>query len=79
MKADNTYAVDMGMDGSIDIKGTYKLDGNQITIQDDPGSDCTGKGVYTFAIEGDTLTFTEVSEACQNRGTPNGKMMMTRM
>ncbi len=49
-----------------------------MTIQDTEGSDCTEQGVYTFKIEGDTLTMTRVSDGCANRGGPDGVMTMQR-
>ena len=47
-------------------------------IQDTEGSDCTGEGVYTFKIEGNTLTMTRVSDPCADRGGPDGVMKMER-
>ena len=79
MKADNSYAVDIMNDGSIDITGKYSVDGSKMTIQDDAGSDCTGKGVYTLEISGNSLKMTRVSDACQGRGGPSGVMTMTKV
>ncbi len=75
---DKTYMVDFGADGEPEIKGTYTLDGNTIHIQDNEGYECTGKGVYNFAVEGDILTMTKVSDECPGRGGPGGEMKMTR-
>jgi hypothetical protein len=78
IKADNTYTVDFGADGQVEIKGAYSISGDQITVQDVEGSDCTGKGVYQFAVEGDNLTMTKVSDACEGRSGPEGVMRMTK-
>ena len=73
-----TYAVDFGADGTVENKGKYTVDGAKMTIQDTEGSDCMGEGVYTFKIEGNTLTMTRVSDGCTNRGGPEGVMSMQR-
>lgn len=76
--ADGTYAVDFGADGTVENRGKYTVESGKMTIQDTEGSDCTEPGVYTFKIEGDTLTMTRVSDGCANRGGPDGVMTMQR-
>lgn len=76
--ADGTYTVDFMADGTIENKGKYTVEGEKMTIQDTEGSDCTGKGVYTYKVEGNTLTMTRVSDACADRGGPEGVMRMDR-
>ncbi|PHN04626.1 lipocalin-like domain-containing protein [Flavilitoribacter nigricans] len=78
IKADGTYALDFGNDGSVETTGKYTQDGNTMTIQDD-GGDCTGKGVYQVSVDGDTMTMVRVSDECANRGGPEGKMVTTRL
>ena len=78
IKADGTYSLDMGNDGSVEMTGKYTISGDTFTIQDDAG-DCTGKGVYNISIAGDQMTMTRVSDECPNRGGPEGKMTSTRM
>lgn len=78
ISADGTYALDFGVDGTIETKGKYTLDGGKMTVQDTEGSDCTAPGVYILKIEGDTLTMTRVSDGCANRGGPEGVMTMQR-
>lgn len=73
-----TYTVDIGADGNIETKGKYTVDGTKMTIQDTEGSDCTGQGVYTFKVEGDTFTMTKVSEACEGRSGPEGVMVFKK-
>ncbi len=72
------YTLDFGADGVIDTKGKYTVEGGKMTIQDTEGSECTAQGVYTFKVEGDTLTMTRVSDSCAGRGGPNGVMTMMR-
>lgn len=78
IKADGTYALDMGNDGSVEMTGKYTVSGDTFTIQDD-GGDCTGKGVYNISFAGDKMTMTRISDECANRGGPEGKMTSTRM
>jgi hypothetical protein len=68
---ESTYQFDMGMDGTVDITGSYTSDGKQITIWDTAGTNaCPSdqKGVYAYTFSGDTATFTKVSDACAARG-----------
>ena len=44
VKADDTYAVDINVDGTVEVTGKYWVDGNKITVQNDEG--CTEKGTY---------------------------------
>lgn len=78
IKADNTYSVDFGADGVVEINGTYKSEDGQITIRDNEGSECTGKGVYKYEVTADGMTMTRVSEECEGRGGPEGKMEFSR-
>lgn len=77
--ADNgTYAVDFGADGTVETRGKYTLDKDKMTIQDTEGTDCTAQGVYTIMVDEKNLTMTRVSDACTNRGGPEGVMKMER-
>lgn len=73
-----TYTVDIGADGNIETKGKYTVEGSKMTIQDTEGTECTGQGVYTFKVEGDTFTMTKVSEACEGRSGPEGVMVFKK-
>jgi len=75
---DGSYAIDFGLDGNIDIKGKYTVEGGKMTIQDTEGSDCTEQGVYSLKIEGDILTMTRLSDGCAGRGGPEAVMTMQR-
>ncbi|MFN7117696.1 MAG: lipocalin family protein [Saprospiraceae bacterium] len=81
MKADGTYSVDFGADGSSEIEGKYTIDGNKITIEDISGPNAcpNQKAVYTFALTETSNTMTRVTDPCEGRGGPEGKMVFTRM
>ena len=78
IKADNIYWLDFGGDGDIEVTGMYQAKDGQIQIQDVEGSDCTGKGVYTFKVDDEGMTMTRVSDECEGRGGPEGKMVFSR-
>ena len=73
-----TYTLDFGADGTVDSRGKYSLDNDKMTIQDTEGSDCTEAGVYAFKNNGATLTMTRISDACANRGGPEGVMTLDK-
>lgn len=81
-KADNTFAVDAGVDGTIDIQGTFSLAGDRMTIKDN-GGNCDGKpGVYDMVVKGDTVNITMVSEECEDRkggSQPGDTFSMTKV
>ncbi len=80
--ADGNHAVDFGIDGTIDVKGKHTIEGNTMTIWDTEGEmACPSdqKGIYTFSATSTTLTMTQVSEDCEQRGSPNGPMVFTKM
>jgi hypothetical protein len=77
---DDAYHFDFGPDGVTDSSGAYTSDGDKITIWDTAGQNtCPSdqKGVYTFALDGDTATVTKVSDACPGRGA--APMVLKRM
>lgn len=66
---DGTYSVDMGQDGSTELKGSYTVKGDQITMQDTEGEMmCDQKGIYSFKVEGKSMVFTRIEDACEGRG-----------
>lgn len=71
---DGTYKVDFGADGTVETKGTYKIEDGKMIIQDTEGSDCKGQGVYQFKVDTESFTMTRVSDDCVNRGGPEGVM-----
>ncbi len=78
LSEDGSYSLDWGADGNVEVKGKYEAKDGQVTIWDVEGSDCTSKGVYKYAISGNTMTMTRVSDACADRGGPEGVMTMQR-
>jgi len=79
--ADNSYKVDLGSDDVIDVEGIYKMDGENMMIRDTKGPQACGndqEGVYKLSFEGNQMTMTRVSDACQGRGGPDGVMVFTK-
>jgi hypothetical protein len=68
--ADGTFDVDLNKDGKRDAWGTYTVSGDKVTLMAIGGmhpKGCTGKGVYHFKRDGNTLRFAVVSDACKLR------------
>ena len=78
ISAEGTFTLDVGADGNIETKGKYSMDGAKMTIQETEGTECTGVGVYTIKVEGDTMTMTRISDACTDRGGPEGVMVLKK-
>jgi hypothetical protein len=78
ISAEGTFTLDVGADGNIETKGKYSMDGAKMTIQETEGTECTGVGVYTLKVEGDTMTMTRISDACTDRGGPEGVMVLKK-
>lgn len=79
MKNDGTYTVDFGVDGTIEVNGKYKVEGDKMTIKDVSGpQSCSGTGVYTVTVEGDTLTMKQISDECEGRSGPEGVLVFSR-
>lgn len=75
-----TYEVDLGNDGTINVKGVWEVDGNTFKVKDTEGEagcpDDKG-GVFSYKLEGEKVTFTAIDDPC-GRGGPEGKMEFTR-
>ncbi len=80
LTAEGTFAVDFGIDGTIEINGKYSVTDGQITIQDIDGTRaCTsGKGVYKLEVSETSMKMTRVSDDCEGRGGPEGVMAWTK-
>jgi hypothetical protein len=78
ISAEGTFTLDAGADGNIETKGKYTMDGAKMTIEETEGTECTGVGVYTIKVEGDTMTMTKISDACTNRGGPEGVIVLKK-
>lgn len=71
MSADGTFDVDLNHDGKRDAWGKCAIEGNTVTIVGTGGVVPKGcgktTGVYHFTRSKDTLHFTLVKDACQER------------
>ncbi len=71
LKADSTFQVALNNSNRPSIWGKYTVTANTLTIKESRGShtpkSCKGEGVYNFTRDGDTLTFTKVSDKCRLR------------
>ena len=68
-KADNTFEIDFGADGTVEEKGEFSIkDGSTHIKVVTEGGPCYNKvGVYTMTVSGDTCTATFVSDECDAR------------
>jgi Family of unknown function (DUF5640) len=71
INADGTFQVDLTHHGKVDVWGKYTVAGDTMTILEAHGSktpkSCKGEASYKFKRDGDTLTFTKVSDRCKLR------------
>jgi hypothetical protein len=82
MQDDGTYTVDLGNDGSVEVRGKTEFNGDQVTVWDTGGENACGsdkKGVYAYKIEENMLTLSRIKDDCEGRGGPDGVMRMQRM
>jgi len=71
LKADGTFQVALNNSNRVSVRGKYTATGDTLTIQESHGSHtpkaCRGQATYKFNRDGDTLTFTKVSDKCKLR------------
>ena len=81
IKSDGTYTIDFGNDGKVEINGEYRLKGDHMIIKDVSGEFActTGQGIYKYSVTADSLTMEKVKDDCENRGGPEGKMVMAKL
>lgn len=81
VKADGTWTVDVGNDGSVELSGVYTLDGDQMTITETgEGSPCSGvAGLYKMTITETTATASVISDKCDQRRGDGSDLVMTRV
>jgi len=81
IKSDAKLTVDFGNDGTLEVEGKYVVEGDQITFEDisGPNACLNQKGIYKFVVTETTFVMTRVSDACEGRGGPEGKMAFTRI
>ena len=69
-RTDETFQIDIGGDGIVDIEGTYDLYENRLKLADtDSGGTihCLHSGFYNYAIHGQELNFEVFAEECTAR------------
>jgi len=71
IKADGTFQVSLNKSHRVDVSGRYTATGDTLNVQESHGSHtpkgCRGPATYKFSRNGDTLTFTKVSDKCKLR------------
>jgi len=78
IKADGTYQLDYEADGQIEFNGKYESEDDQVMFWTVDG-DCNEKGNYHWKVEGNTMTLTLISDDCEGRSGPEGKMVFERI
>jgi hypothetical protein len=74
-KSDYTYSIDINRDGIAEFKGSVTISGNVVIFTDAGGNSSYSwedngqaiSGSYTYAISGNTLTFSPVLDLCRDR------------
>ena len=81
MMDDGTFHVDFGIDGAVEIKGAYELDGDQITIWETEAVEGMGcgptKGVYSYTVSETTLDLARISDDCEDPWRPRRHAVYT--
>lgn len=70
LKADGTFEVALNNSNRPSVWGKYAISGDTMTITEVRGHTpkaCRGKAEYKFHRDGDSLTFTKVSDKCKLR------------
>lgn len=66
-KADGSFELDIAMDGNVEGKGTYKVEGDNVTIVA-TGAGCDNvPGTYKMVVNGDSIKPELVTDGCTNR------------
>ena len=67
------YSLDMNKDGSVEVSGKWKIEGEQIQFEDSGGPMAcrSAVGIYKYKLDGDSLNLTLIQDDC-----PGRKMMM---
>jgi len=79
---DGAFTGDFMMDGEIDVAGTYSMDGNKITIQDDGETSenpCEGPGTYAVEMTDKGMSLTLVKDDCGQRSEVLDGNTLTKM
>lgn len=78
-KSDNTFLSDLNRDGVPDVSGSVVISGNVVIFSDAAGGNYSTwlgsgqviSGSYTYAINGNTLTFSPVLDLCSDQTNTN--------
>lgn len=79
---DGAFEGDFMMNGEIDVAGTYAIDGDQITIQDDGETGenpCEGPGTYSVVMSDNGMSLTLVEDDCGQRSEVLDGNTLTKM
>jgi hypothetical protein len=79
--AEGNYTLDFAMDGTINVRGKYEVDGSRITLWDVGGEfGCPSemKGVYEFEVTDTAMRASVVKDDCAGR-RGSGKVAFTRL
>jgi len=80
--ADGSYEADFMMDGTKEVAGSYTIDGDNITLQDDMDASengCEEAGTYAVTMSGDEMSLSTVSDGCSNRSEVLDGITLTKM
>lgn len=69
LKDNGSYTVNMGAGSTVDVRGRYAVENDQVTFLDEGGNNASsaGEAVYRFAISDGQLTLTAIDEPDENR------------
>ena len=69
LKANGSYTVDMPGGSDAEVRGSYTVDSDRLTLIDESGNNAStaGAAVYRFAVVDEQLTLTPIDEPDENR------------
>ena len=69
LRANGSYTVDMPGGSDAEVRGSYTVDSDRLTLIDEGGNNAStaGEAVYRFVVDGKQLTLTPISEPDENR------------
>ena len=79
---DGSFEGDFMMNGEIDVAGTYAIDGDQITFQDDGETGenpCEGAGTYSVVMSDNGMSLALVEDDCGQRSEVLDGNTLTKM
>jgi len=79
---DGAFEGDFMMDGEIDVAGSYSMEGDEITIQDDGETSenpCVEPGTYSVVMSDSGMNLTLVEDDCGQRSEVLNGNTLTKM